>query len=111
MEPVLPQWRPMCGRRVTNALPHVGIGAVDRVLQCKAYVARSIKGVSIMAIAAESVVLGVLCLFDFVSTVWLLRTGIAMEANPVLGFYIQNGGIIAFAGAKVLLTIGPLFAL
>jgi hypothetical protein len=64
-----------------------------------------------MVVAVESLMLGALCLFDLISTVWLLRSGAAVEANPLLGFYIQAGGIIAFIAAKVLLTIGPLYVL
>lgn len=64
-----------------------------------------------MSVAVESLLLGGLCLFDLVSTVLLLRAGIAVEANPLLDFYIRAGGIAAFVAAKALLTIGPLFAL
>ena len=64
-----------------------------------------------MVIAIESVVLGALCLFDLVSTVCLIHFGLATEANPLLDFYIRNGGMICFAAAKILLSMGPLFAL
>jgi hypothetical protein len=62
-------------------------------------------------VAVESLVLGALCLFDLAATVLLIRSGLAVEANPLLDFYIKNGGMIAFIGAKLLLTLGPLFAL
>jgi len=64
-----------------------------------------------MVIAIESVLLGSLCLFDLVSTVCLIHMGVAAEANPLLDFYIRNGGMISFAAAKILLSMGPLFAL
>jgi hypothetical protein len=72
---------------------------------------RVIIGEIAMRIAAESVVLGFLCLLDMISTVWLLHTGQAMEANPLLNFYVTNGGLVSFAAAKTLLSLGPLFAL
>jgi len=63
-----------------------------------------------MGIARESVWLGSLCLADMLWTVWLIRSGLAIEANPILSFYL-NRGLITFVAVKSLLFVGPLLVL
>jgi hypothetical protein len=64
-----------------------------------------------MVIAIESLVLAVICAVDLLSTLWLVGAGQATEANPVMAYYINTGGAVAFTGAKILLFGGPLFTL
>jgi hypothetical protein len=59
----------------------------------------------------ESGLLTTICMADLVSTLWLVSTGSATEANPILRFYLEQGGNVSFAGAKLLLFLGPLFVL
>ena len=60
-----------------------------------------------MRIARESWILGGICLADLVYTVWLLAHGAAVEANPVLAYYLGHG-MLAFVAAKLLLIVGPI---
>ncbi len=61
-----------------------------------------------MRVSIESVVLVALCAADAVFTVWLIATGRATEGNALLGFYLKEGGMLSFLGAKTLLTLGPI---
>jgi hypothetical protein len=47
---------------------------------------------------------------DTLSTVWLVQSGKAIEANPVMRFYF-DAGVFWFMWAKILLLIAPLFVL
>ncbi len=58
----------------------------------------------------ESAALSALCLADMGSTMWLVGTKMAVEANPVLGYYMSHGTWV-FAAMKVFMLIGPLIAL
>ena len=64
-----------------------------------------------MVIALESLILAVICAVDMFSTMWLVGAGHAVEANPLMAFYIHAGGLAAFAGAKALMFLGPIFSL
>src|SRR5579871_5090942 len=64
----------------------------------------------LMGISRESMWLGILCLADMLSTVWLVRNGLATEANPILRFYMDRS-LTVFVEAKSLLVIGPLIIL
>ncbi len=64
-----------------------------------------------MPILWESLVLALICALDLVTTLGLMASGTAGEANPILRFYLQNGGEVCFAAAKVLLFLGPIFVL
>ncbi len=64
-----------------------------------------------MRIAGESRLLALLCTLDLGSTVWMLTHNLATEANPLLRYYLDTGGLISFVGAKILLYLGPLYVL
>jgi hypothetical protein len=64
-----------------------------------------------MKIIWEIRLLAVVCLLDLISTVWLLHTGRAIEANPVMQFYLINGGTLCFIIVKALMFCGPVFIL
>ncbi|MCS6776133.1 MAG: DUF5658 family protein [Chloroherpetonaceae bacterium] len=61
-------------------------------------------------VSPEGATLALLCLLDLVVTVGLIHTGIAVEGNPVLGFYLQRG-MGAFIASKLLLSLGPILVL
>ena len=63
-----------------------------------------------MMICVESVVLAIICTLDMLSTAWLVRNGIAKEANPIMQFYLDSG-IYWFVFFKVLLYAAPIFVL
>jgi len=58
----------------------------------------------------ESVVLAALGIADLVATLALIQTGRFGEANPILAYYLGIG-LLAFAGVKLLLTLGPVYCL
>ena len=62
------------------------------------------------AIAWEAVALSALCLADMGSTMWLVLSGVAVEANPIVGYYMSHGTWV-FAAAKVFMLVGPLIVL
>jgi hypothetical protein len=64
-----------------------------------------------MKIIWEIRLLAVICLADLVSTVWLLKTGRAIEANPVMEFYLQHGGSLCFIIMKAFLFLAPIAVL
>lgn len=64
-----------------------------------------------MPILRETIALAAICVADLVWTVHVLLNGTAVEANPVLSYYLHHGGMIAFIAAKSLLVIGPLVGL
>ena len=61
-------------------------------------------------IAKESWILIAICAADLVTTIWLVCAGMAIEGNPVMGHYLDQG-IHVFIAAKVLLVAGPLIIL
>lgn len=63
-----------------------------------------------MKIAKETWLLGLICSLDMITTAWLLLTGKAQEANPILKFYVDLG-LPAFIGFKTLLYVAPLYTL
>lgn len=62
-------------------------------------------------VAIESLLLAAICVVDMLSTMWLVGAGHAIEANPIMAFYISSGGLAAFAVVKALMFVGPLFTL
>lgn len=64
-----------------------------------------------MVILRETGVLAAICLADLMWTIWVVATGAAVEANPILRFYLERGGLVCFTAAKILLFAGPLLAL
>jgi hypothetical protein len=56
----------------------------------------------------ESYIILVICTFDLVATIWLVATNRAIEGNPVMSFYLDQGWD-ALIGVKLLLVIFPLF--
>src|ERR1051325_4874648 len=52
-------------------------------------------------VSLELVILGSLALIDALTTLYLLRAGLAEEANPVARFYVQMGPIW-FLGLKMI---------
>jgi hypothetical protein len=64
-----------------------------------------------MKIIWELRLLALVCLLDLISTVWLLKTGRAIEANPVMEFYLARGGTLCFVAIKAFLFLAPLVVL
>jgi hypothetical protein len=56
----------------------------------------------------ETLVLAAICIFDCALTVYLVKQGIAVEANPLLGWSFRFG-IAGFVIAKLLWFLPPLF--
>ncbi|MCW3097133.1 MAG: hypothetical protein JWL77_2751 [Chthonomonadaceae bacterium] len=63
-----------------------------------------------MKIARETLLLGLFCMLDMLFTVWLIHKGLAKEANPVMGFYVERS-LPVFMVVKSLMFIAPLTAL
>lgn len=61
-------------------------------------------------VAWESTVLALICTADMIYTLWLVASGAATEANPIMGFYFEHSQN-AFVGAKTLLIVGSICAL
>jgi hypothetical protein len=57
---------------------------------------------------SETIMLALIAYADTVSTLWLVNSGLAVEANPLMAFYLQQGALW-FIGIK-LLMIMPAFA-
>lgn len=58
-------------------------------------------------ISPETVSLTLIALIDCSTTAWLIRSGLAVEGNPVVRFYIDRGWIWFF-GLK-LLILAPMY--
>lgn len=63
-----------------------------------------------MRIAKETWLLALICMADMVSTAWLLSANSAVEANPVMRFYVDLG-VPTFIVVKSLLIFAPLYLL
>ena len=63
-----------------------------------------------MRVTWETVVLAAVCSADMIYTLWLIANGVAIEANPIMRFYLDFG-ITAFIAAKTLLIVAPISAL
>src|SRR3954454_20455358 len=63
-----------------------------------------------MKLAPETWVFGGICFADMLSTLWLVHSGMAIEANPLMRFFLDRGSL-CFVVAKSFLFLGPLFAL
>lgn len=61
-----------------------------------------------MRLARETWLLLALGLLDLASTVWLLCRGVAWEANPIMYWYLERGGLGIFCAVKALLMVCPL---
>lgn len=59
--------------------------------------------------APETFVLAALCLLDLSSTIWWVSYRNASEGNPLMAYYLLHGGTVAFALAKLVLMVMPLF--
>ncbi len=59
-------------------------------------------------VARESYILLTICLLDLAATVWLLVTERAVEGNPIMSYYVEQGWDSLIA-AKILLVVFPLF--
>ena len=53
---------------------------------------------------SETIMLGLLAYADTVSTLWLVNTGLATEANPVMAYYLKQGALW-FIGIKILMVM------
>ena len=53
---------------------------------------------------SETIMLGLLAYADTVSTLWLVNTGLAVEANPVMAYYLSQGALW-FIGIKLLMVL------
>ena len=53
---------------------------------------------------SETIMIVLLAYADTVSTLWLVNSGMAREANPVMQFYLQQGAL-AFIGIKLLMVL------
>ena len=58
----------------------------------------------------ESLLFASICLCDLILTLWLLQTGAAIEANPILRFYYELG-VQWFALVKGAFSLVPIFVL
>jgi len=58
----------------------------------------------------ESILLAIICMLDLLSTVVLIKLGIATEANPILGWYLAQG-MGMFVAAKTFLSMAPIAGL
>lgn len=61
-----------------------------------------------MKVSRESFVIICICLLDLVATIWLVATRRAIEGNPVMSFYLDQGWF-ALIAAKTLLIVFPIF--
>lgn len=66
------------------------------------------KAIKQRRLATESYIILVICFFDLVATIWLVATNRAIEGNPVMSFYLDQGWD-ALIGVKLLLVIFPIF--
>lgn len=53
---------------------------------------------------SETIMLALIAYADTVSTLWLVNTGVAVEANPIMAFYLQQGALW-FIGVKLLMLL------
>lgn len=61
-----------------------------------------------MRLARETWLLLAIGFLDLVSTLWLIHQGLAWEANPIMGWYLEQGGIWALGLVKAILLVCPL---
>jgi hypothetical protein len=74
------------------------------------YTTDGLLGGTPVKIACETWLLGLFCTLDMLSTAWLIHKGLAKEANPVMGFYVDRS-LPVFVVVKSLMFIAPLTAL
>lgn len=60
-------------------------------------------------IALETYALAAICLLDLVTTLFWVSYRNASEGNPLMAFYLRNGGTAGFILAKIVLCAMPLF--
>lgn len=58
-------------------------------------------------LSRQTCILAGICLFDLLTTLWLLKYHQAAEANPLMAVFVSQG-IMAFIAAKLTLTVMPL---
>ncbi len=61
-----------------------------------------------MVMMKESVILIGICLFDLLTTLFLLGNNHATEGNPLMAYYLK-GGAGTFVAAKLILLFLPIF--
>jgi len=66
------------------------------------------KSIRNFALSPESWVLLFICLADLASTIFLVNSRDAVEANPLMAFYLEHGGTFGFALAKITMLAMPL---
>jgi len=64
-----------------------------------------------MRLARETWLLLAIGLVDLASTLYLIRMGLAREANPVMAWYLVHFGTWAFCAAKTTMLVCPLVIL
>src|SRR5947209_4304528 len=85
----------------------------SREISCREYEQMSVITSSQRAprpVMVESLLFASICLCDLILTLWLLQTGAAIEANPILRFYYELG-IQWFALVKGAFSLVPIFVL
>ena len=53
---------------------------------------------------SETIMIGLLAYADTVSTLWLINSGLAREANPIMAFYLELGALY-FIGVKLMMVL------
>jgi len=61
-------------------------------------------------VSLVSACLAAVCALDMLYTVWLVGAGAALEANPVMRFYMEIG-MDAFIAVKAFFFLGPILVL
>ena len=59
------------------------------------------------SVSPETITLTLIALVDCSTTAWLIRSGLAVEGNPVVRFYIERGWIWFFA--LKLIVLAPMY--
>ncbi|HEV2473018.1 MAG TPA: DUF5658 family protein [Chthonomonadales bacterium] len=63
-----------------------------------------------LTLSEETGILAAIGIADTISTVLLVASGRAVEANPIMKFYM-GAGLISFVVSKLILVVSPLVAL
>src|SRR5438128_1700237 len=58
-------------------------------------------------VSPETQVLAAICVFDMLTTIYFVKTGAAVEANPLLAVAFKYG-YLSFALAKLVISLVPL---
>ncbi|MBU1102153.1 hypothetical protein KJ853_00660 [Patescibacteria group bacterium] len=52
-----------------------------------------------------------ICLWDLLTTLIWLNLGVIKEGNPLLGFYLENFGLLGFSSGKLFINSLAIFVL